>query len=319
MNHKQILEKAGIITFNETDEEIRISCPSPDHLDDNPSASYSKKKKLWYCHGCNKKGHLSHLIDGLEDIEITYSLEDLLDDISQLETPKEENFKFFPQEFEKIFNESDCPYYLTNRLEIETIVDFNLHICRKKSSIYNQRIIIPIETKGNLAFQARDYTGLSSRKYIFPKNMPKSNFIFSKQVEKETIIVEGAFDVMSMWQKGFKNCAALLGADLSDNQVKTLLEFGAKKLIIFGDGDEGGIKLIEKTINKNKFFDIDIMACKWGKDPSDLSKEEIQNIYDSRVSHESITQKQQSNNLNFLTDDLEEMERRDRKLKSYLA
>ena len=97
------------------------------------------------------------------------------------------------------------------------------------------------------------------------------------------------------------------------------MEFGAKKLIIFGDGDEGGIKLIEKTINKNKFFDIDIMACKWGKDPSDLSKEEIQNIYDSRVSHESITQKQQSNNLNFLTDDLEEMERRDRKLKSYLA
>ena len=147
--------------------------------------------------------------------------------------------------------------------------------------------------------------------------MPKSKFLFSKQLGEETIIVEGVFDVMNMWENGFKNCAAVLGADLSDHQITTLLENGVKRLIIYADGDQGGVSFIEKAITHNKFFDIDIMACKWGKDPSDMSIKESQLAYENKVNYKGLIKEKDSDNLDFLSGELDKMDRKGRKNKSY--
>ena len=46
MDHKEIFKKLGIKTFAETEDEIRIMCPSPAHQDNRPSCSYNKHKKV---------------------------------------------------------------------------------------------------------------------------------------------------------------------------------------------------------------------------------------------------------------------------------
>ena len=51
----------------------------------------------------------------------------------------------------------------------------------------------------NIGFIARDYTEVKPQKYLFPKNMPKQEFLFGKIEDEKIIIVEGVFDVMKTY------------------------------------------------------------------------------------------------------------------------
>ena len=128
--------------------------------------------------------------------------------------------------------------------------------------------------------------------------------------------MEGVFDVMKMWEFGFKNCAAVLGAELSNEQSSFLLQNGVQTITIYADGDKGGINFIEKAISKNKFFDINIMPCKWGKDPSEMSKKETEKAYLNKVNSKSL-KKEKRNEIDYLDDELLELNRRVKKNKSY--
>src|SRR5215467_5493404 len=110
------------------------------------------------------------------------------------------------------------------------------------------RIILPItDQKGaTIGFGARAIDRLSQAKYI---NSPDST-IFNKrkvlfglkqlQIPNDTVlVVEGYFDVMTLYQAGFKNAVGLLGTELSTEQVR-ILEHLARNAILIFDGDPGG-------------------------------------------------------------------------------
>ena len=295
MDHKEIFKKLGIKTFAETEDEIRIMCPSPAHQDNRPSCSYNKHKKVWFCHGCNAKGNLKKLFHdkGMDvDIHAYETPESLLKQLHELndQPSEDEVYLYFRKEFKRIENKTDCPHYLSQRLKMDTIQKFNLYVCHNESPIYRNRIIIPIVNDKNLSFVARDYTETADKKYLFPNGMPKSKFLFGNFKSETVILTEGVFDVMKMWEYGFENCIAILGANLSQYQSQKLVEAGVKRLILYPDGDQGGVKLMKDCLKQHVFFDLEVMLSKWGQDPSDMSKKEVKSAYNNRVNYHQLNQ-----------------------------
>lgn len=45
--------------------EAMAHCPFPDHEDSNPSFSFNTESGLYFCHGCNKNGHVTQLVKDL--------------------------------------------------------------------------------------------------------------------------------------------------------------------------------------------------------------------------------------------------------------
>jgi len=54
------------------------------------------------------------------------------------------------------------------------------------------------------------------------------------------IVVEGLFDVASLWQAGFDNAVAALGAHLNQQQLKQLCDGQQRIVYLCMDADENG-------------------------------------------------------------------------------
>ena len=61
------------------------------------------------------------------------------------------------------------------------------------------------------------------------------------------ILVEGYFDVMSLWDKGIRNVVAGMGTAFTDNQAK-LLRLVTDNVVVCLDGDNAGINASSKVI-----------------------------------------------------------------------
>src|SRR5207247_1908608 len=99
-------------------------------------------------------------------------------------------------------------------------------------------------------------------------------------------LVEGFFDVISLGKLGIENCVALLGTNLSEEQVKLLDEL-KKRIILFLDGDKSGQ---EATINVSarlllREIDCEIIKNNYPSDPDEICRqqgqESIQNLLQS--------------------------------------
>ena len=282
--NREFLESLGIEVANEGDEEILFKCPF--HDDNTPSASYNITDRVYNCFVCGG-GSLKSLAQDLgfemkaEMIDrIPPSLEGIQRDLNAILNPNTERNNYFLSEFEKIEYEIQCPEYLLERIDFETVQEFNLHICDNEKSLYNERIIFPLHSKSNIGFIARDYTEVKPQKYLFPKNMPKQEFLFGKMESDEVILVEGVFDVMKLWENGYKNCVCPSGVVFSEEQASLLIENGIKSLTLLPDGDEAGKEFIKKMESFVNIFDINIanpqtFYIREGKDPFDLTKEDI--------------------------------------------
>ena len=283
--NKEFLESLGIEVANEGEEEILFKCPF--HDDKNPSASYNITDIVYNCFVCGG-GSLRSLAKDLGfEVEanlierIPPSLEGILKDLDSILNPNEEKNNYFLSEFEKIEYELQCPEYLLERINYETALEFDLHICERENSIYNERIIFPLYSKNNMGFIARDYTEIKPQKYLFPKNKPKHEFLFGKINSEQVIVVEGVFDVMKLWENGYKNCICPSGVVFSQEQASLLIENGVKSLILFPDGDQGGKNFIKKMEEFINIFDIEVanphtFYINEGKDPFDLTQEDVE-------------------------------------------
>lgn len=173
--------------------------------------------------------------------------------------------------------------------------------------IIHQRIMIPIRSKESeiVGFTGRSiwdqnpktggfypenftpsegYEKIFSKWRMYPKNFNKSielyNIHKAKDYIKETnkcFIVEGAFDVWSMWTAGFKNSVATMGTSLTKQQCQMLVESGCVKLYLVYDSDDAGRIASQKIKEKySDMFEISTIVLPDGKDPSDLTVEELQ-------------------------------------------
>ncbi len=90
----------------------------------------------------------------------------------------------------------------------------------------------------------------------------------------EVLLVEGYFDLLSVYQHGFENVCAPLGTALTETQAMLLSRFARKVLILF-DGDLSGIKAALRAIGLliNAQVDVHVVTLPEGQDPDDIVRQ----------------------------------------------
>lgn len=113
-----------------------------------------------------------------------------------------------------------------------------------------KRLIIPIINAAGkvIGFGGRVLQKTDSAKYkntggtpIFEKryNLYGMN-LFAKQRSQTAIIVEGYFDLISLYQAGITNAVAPMGTSLTDRQCDILKKYDVKTVYVCFDGDSAG-------------------------------------------------------------------------------
>lgn len=158
-------------------------------------------------------------------------------------------------------------YFKKNSCDIKKSIELGLLI-KNNNKIYDRfrgRIIFPIfsETGAIIAFGGRTIHN-DTIKYLnspdtplYKKSRNLYGFNLSKKFIREnkfSIIVEGYFDVISLYQNDIKNVAASLGTALTEDQIYLLKRF-SEEIYIFFDSDKAGtsatVRGIEKTFEQN--------------------------------------------------------------------
>jgi DNA primase len=194
--------------------------------------------------------------------------------------------------------------FLTRKgCNIEKAIELGLLIRSGKNRVYDRfrgRIIFPIfsETGNVLAFGGRTMFD-DPTKYlnspdspVYKKSKHLYGFNLAKQYIRENnqvILVEGYFDMISLYQNGIGNVAASLGTALTESQINLLRRF-SDKIFMFYDMDKAGteatIRGIEKMFEQNTIPHI-VNAGK-SKDPDDFIREygieAFHSVLDSSVS-----------------------------------
>ncbi|MBN1897210.1 MAG: DNA primase [Spirochaetes bacterium] len=200
------------------------------------------------------------------------------------------NLGYAPVEWDKLFN-----ILVEEKYTVPMIMKSGLIIPSSKGQRYydrfRNRIIFPI-------IDATDHViGFGGRTMEDRENVPKylnspETDVFSKRhnlfalntarnyirESKQAIVVEGYFDVISLFQGGIKNVVAPLGTSLTEEQV-VLLKRYADEIVILFDADRAGnkatirsISLLLKTTLKIKVvelpieYDPDSFIRKYGRD-----------------------------------------------------
>lgn len=288
------------VTYN----NIKMCCPF--HEEKTPSFFYNIEKRFGYCFGCNEScdaiDYVSHKLNvgfkqSVEFIVKFFKIDKDISNITsraggykkQLEAIK----KYLPAENNDIvYREEDIARYIDfrNNLKLKTQFDKDtLDYFQVGFDPKERRIVVPVRDENGtlLGFTGRtisgDYKNEGIQKWKHYKGTKVSNTLFniksaieySIKYNNSIIIVEGPKDVMWLHQNGIKNCAACLTNTISQKQKGILLRnFTSIYLLLDGDngGEIGKTSIIEKI---NGFFNIYDVSIGKGKDPDNLTKEEL--------------------------------------------
>lgn len=175
--------------------------------------------------------------------------------------------------------------YKAEHLDKDTLLELGLLKAGEKGDLrdfFRQRIIFPIRTHhGKITgFAGRRLSDEQERrpKYL---NSPDSA-IFKKgellfglhensaeiRQKKEVILVEGYFDVLTLWEHGFKNAVAVYGTALTPAQAKLLRKYTERVTLLF-DSDNAGAEAMCKAypiLEKEGLF-VRVCPLPKGEDP----------------------------------------------------
>ncbi len=156
---------------------------------------------------------------------------------------------------------------------------------RKHFDRFRQRLMIPIMNLSGrpIAFGGRTLKKGEMAKYM---NSPettlynKSNVLYGLNLAKEHIrdsntvyIVEGYFDVISLWQIGIKNVVASSGTAFTQQQARLLARF-AETAYLFFDSDSAGRTAALRSVDSlyDAGLEVKIIQPIAGEDPDTIAK-----------------------------------------------
>ena len=174
----------------------------------------------------------------------------------------------------------------------EDLVKAGVSRYRKSSNdvydMFRDRIVFPlIDHMGKIiGFSARSLSPEQMPKYINTQETPifhKEKFLFGINVAKkyikdakESIIVESEFDMISLYQNGYKNVVASKGTALTAGQVNLLKRYADTAVLIF-DNDVAGVEASIRGIKiiQNAGLNIKIgLMPKDSKDPDEMMQKD---------------------------------------------
>ncbi len=189
--------------------------------------------------------------------------------------------------FAPVSGSSLCQYLLNKKqFKREDVFDAGLAIQGRRDVIdfFRGRLIFPlIDHHDNVVgFSGRMIDGIPATggKYINTRDTlvyHKRDQIFGLPVTKDAIrkqnqvlLVEGEFDVMSCFQNGVSNVAAVKGTALTEQQVRLLSRYTQKITFCF-DGDEAGKEAIKRSLSMvaKRGITATVVVIPSGKDPDE--------------------------------------------------
>lgn len=211
--------------------QIRMQCPFRDnHTDGSGQMSFfvSPQINAYHCFSCNAKGNLIRLLTTQFKVNYFEAVE--LVNLTEY-TPEKKEFDLDtmwdvnkpPKEFlERGYTKSTLKHFRVGTNDSGEIV-----------IPYYREFYKPSELLG---YQRRWY--IPSRGVRNSKGFDKVNYLYNLDPTYDyTILVEGQSDVWRLYQHGF-NATALMGSDISPQQVEKLSQF--KHVYLALDNDDAG-------------------------------------------------------------------------------
>ncbi len=183
-------------------------------------------------------------------------------------------------------------------LDLDMCVELGLLIKNSKGELYDRfrgRIIFPIfsESGNVIGFGGRTITD-DKVKYLnspetplFSKGKNLYGFNMTRQYMREkkySILVEGYFDVISLYQFGIKNVSASLGTALTPGQIH-LLRRASEEIFIGYDSDNAGIEATIRGIEKMFEQNLNPRIISFGeeKDPDDFIRKHGKEVFKETI------------------------------------
>ncbi len=149
---------------------------------------------------------------------------------------------------------------------------------------FRQRLMIPIYNLSGkpIAFGGRTLKKDEPAKYINSPETPlyrKGYILYGLSESKDQIrksnfayVVEGYFDLISLWQAGIKNVVASSGTAFTLQQARLLGRF-AEEVYLFFDSDSAGEKAALKSVDVlyDAGLEVKIISYPKGEDPDSLA------------------------------------------------
>lgn len=205
-------------------------------------------------------------------------------------------------------NEDGYEFFMNPPGKRSTNIDRNtvdhFKVVQKLHGQYINRVIVPFYQKNEfVGFCAIDILGKKEwikkhpgkdekeyKKVLFPSKyhgFHKNETLFGyddlcKNCDN-LIIVEGAREVMKLWQEGF-SAVAILGTEISSKQILLISEKCPKRVTIMMDGDEAG-KISSYKIGKKlkRLFDTYISSLPENSDPKNYGKDDLEKFIGSSL------------------------------------
>ena len=271
------------------EDQFNILCTL--HDDSRISMSLNVEEGKWICYtGCGA-GSIFSLVKRMKDLS-TAQTEDYLEvhggyklpNISELfyEKPSEEDIMAPLPETDFPFEMGRVPKWIYGRgYTVETLLRWEVGVDT------NAGLAIPIRdaTRRMVGWVLRKRVG--EPKYLYLPDMKKSRVLYGEYklpTEIDTLYVcEGSLDTMWLDQLGY-NAVGLLGASISEAQVRRIANLRAKKVVLVLDNDDAGEKGTKKALTRLRDYGI----VKYVKLPKHVN--DIQDIRDANVVMEALTQ-----------------------------
>lgn len=296
-------EKNLKVSYN----SVMMCCPF--HQEKTASFSYHINKKFFYCFGCHKNGNvLDYVIHKLELKNLKQAIDFLINfsghDPSTKRTIVNGDYKKQLNTLNKYKKTRVNSFTYFTEQDIQNMVQFRPDTFEKKGfdkdvldffqvgfDFKKKRIVVPMRNENNelVGVTGRtldpNYKELGLPKWLHYQGSNVSENFFninnaisaSKEMDGSIIIVEGPKDAIWLHQHGFKNVIALLSNSVTQVQKGILLK-NFLTVYLFLDGDKGGDNGKSSILEKIKgYFNIYNVNIGNGKDPDDMTKEEISN------------------------------------------
>jgi 5S rRNA maturation endonuclease (ribonuclease M5) len=286
------------VSLVEGGTELVIACP----------LCFSEKSKLyisaataaWICFRCNSRGGLHSLL--LEVCELppneAYPMEMALLEGKQqrpaliVSRPAPASTIELPPGFMPDRGDGLAACYLQHRcLDGDWAPELGIGYCLV--GYYHHRVIVPVVTQGSLrTFVARTWLEDEPKKVLMPPGSQAERALFGydqlageeRAYWKDLILVEGVFDALRLWQAGYRETVATLGAHVTELQRNLVKRLAPGSVVLLRDADDAGAGR-ESAIKDAKalseaMLNVSIANLPDGTDPGSASPAEIRRALD---------------------------------------
>lgn len=263
----------------------RYRVPCPIHGGDGYNLAVDDDKGLFHCFKCDAAGDVIRLFALLENVSDTEAARKLADQFRITGSMPATHRQVFNQvrdwhkkvQLPEVTLPSNKPLNGYRRYSIEAIRHFDLRLV-------DTGVLIPIKDIDGrcVGYAIRQINILP--KYLNNPNLKKSEVVYGLWENKEAILArreaivcEGQFSAIRVWDSGFPNVVATMGASMSPAQAHLLAPFVSKIIVLYdGDkpdmkgkrkGEEGARKIKE---DYSSLFNIDIRYLPTGTDPDNV-------------------------------------------------